>query len=236
MKGRKKVFLLIAIFIIIIIALAACCGAIYFCLLRYFFYNKYNVYAQRAAVDRLNGIYQQEFELLSTEFETKEVRIGGAKYVHMWTYAFQDSQGRQFYTYVRLYGVIEKGDGNAHAPDYFTYVDDTYGQLCIEERLGDKFDLYKYRQEKASRFLDREDYIFICTKDNAEEIAEILTEIYFEEMEFSSSGCLQCLVNHEEGEELFSYSRSSITRKLQEQDKEITKETVYTYILQEIQN
>ncbi len=236
MKGRKKVFILIDIIIIIIIALAACCGAIYFCLLRYFFYNKYNVYAQRAAVDRLNGIYQQEFELLSTEFETKEVRIGGAKYVHMWTYAFQDSQGRQFYTYVRLYGVIEKGDGNSHAPDYFTYVDDTYGQLCIEERLGDKFDLYKYRQEKASCFPNGDDYIFIYTKDNAEEIAEILTEIYFEEMEFSNYGCLLCVVNNEEGEELFSYSRWSITRKLQEQDKEITKETVYTYILQEIQN
>ena len=28
-------------------------------------------------------------------------------------------------------------------------------QLCIEERLGDKFDLYKYRQEKASLFSRR---------------------------------------------------------------------------------
>lgn len=236
MEGKKRRFLIIAIFIRIIIELATYCGAIYFCLSRYFFYNKYNVHAQRAAVDRLNGRYQQEFELLSTEFETKEVRIGGAKYVHMWTYAFQDSQGRQFNTYVRLYGVVEKRDGNSHAPDYFTYVDDTYGQLCIEERLGDKFDLYKYRQEKVSRFPNREDYIFICTKDNAEEIAEILTEIYFEEMEFGNYSCLLCLVNNEEGEELFSYSRSSITRKLQEQNKEITKETVYTYILREIQN
>ena len=234
MKGKKRRFLLIATFIII--GFVACCGAIYFLLQKYFFYNEHNIHAQRAAWESLNAVYQQEFELLSTEFETKEVRIGGAKYVHMWTYEFQDSQGGQFYTYVRLYGVSEKGDGNSHAPDYSSYIDDTYGQLCIEERLGDKFDLYKYRQEKASRFPNREDYIFICAKDNAEEIAEILTEIYFEEMKFSNSGCLLCLVNNEEGEKLFSYFGWSITRKLQEQDKEITKETVYTYILQEIQN
>ncbi len=233
MKGRKRMFLLIAISIVI--GFAACCGAIYFLLQKYYFFNEHNIHAQRAAWESLNAVYQQEFELLSTEFETKEVKAG-VKYIYMWTFTFQDSQGRQFYSYLCLYGGSEKGEGLFYAPDYSTYVDDTYAQLCIEERLGDKFDLYKYRQEKASCFPNGDDYIFIYTKDNAEEIAEILTEIYFEEMEFSSCSCLLCLVNNEEGEELFSYHGSSITRKLQEQDKEITKETVYTYILQEIQN
>lgn len=32
----------------------------------------------------------------------------------------------------------------------------TYAQLCIEKRLGNKSDLYKYRQEKASLFRRRD--------------------------------------------------------------------------------
>lgn len=234
MKSRKRKHLLIATFILI--GLVASCGAMYICLLRYFFYNKYNVHAQRAALNRLNSKYHQEFELLSIEFETREVRIGGASYVHMWTYAFEDSRGRQFYVYVLLFGLSEKGSGNFHAPDYSSYVNDTYGQLRLEERLGNKYDLYKYRQDKVSRFPDVMDYIFICTKDNAEEIAEMLTEIYYAETEFSNKGCLECRVNNEEGEKLFMYYWSDITRNLQKQNKEITKETVYAYILQELQN
>ncbi len=232
MKSRKRKHLLTVTFILI--GLAVSCGAMYICLLRYFFYNKYNVHAQRAALGRLNAVYHQEFELLSTEFETKEIETG--LYVHMWIYVFEDSRGRQFYAYVRLYGLSEKGSGNFHAPDYLSYVGDTYGQLCLEERLGDKYDLYKYRQERVSIFPSGGDYIFICTKDNAEEIAEMLTEIYFAETEFSDNGCLYCRVNDEHGEKLFSYFWSSVTRNLQKQNKEITKETVYVYILQEIQN
>jgi len=161
----------------------------------------------------LNRRYHQEFELLSTEFETREVETGGEKYVHMWAFVLHDNQERQFYAYVRLYGLVEKGDGNFHAPDYFSYIDDTYGQLCIKERLGNKFDLYQYRQEKGKRPGDSEweDYIFICTKNNAAEIAELLTEIYFKETEFcNEGGCLECLVNSEEGERLFSYYRGSL--------------------------
>ena len=140
--------------------------------------------------------------------------------------------------YARSYGLIEKGDGNSHASDYFSYIDDTYGQLYIEEELGNKFDLYQYRQEKGSRLDDPEweDYIFICTKNNVAEIAELLTEIYFKETEFSNGGCLKCLVNNEEGEMLFSYYWWDITRELQKQDKEITEQTVYAYILQELKN
>lgn len=231
MKSRKKMIIMI-----IIIGIVICCSGIYFFLLKYFFYNKYNIYAQRAVLDSLSGRYNQEFELLSIEFETKEVEAGGAKYVHMWTFVLRDNQGRQFYAYARLYGLVEKGDGSSHASDYSSYIDDTYGQLCIEEGLGNKFDLYQYRQEKGSRLDDPEweDYIFICTKNNADKIAELLTEIYFKETEFGNGGCLKCLVNSEEGEKLFSYYWWNITRELQKQDREITEQTVYVYILQEL--
>lgn len=233
LKGRKKM-----IIFMIIIGIIICCSGIYLFLLKYFFYNKYNIYEQRAVLDRLNGRYNQEFELLSIEFETKKVKTGGAKYVHMWTFVLRDNQGRQFYAYARSYGLVEKGDGNPYATDYFSYIDDTYGQLYIEEELGNKFDLYQYRQEKGSRLDDPEweDYIFICTKNNVAEIAELLTEIYFKETEFSNGGCLKCLVNNEEGETLFSYYWWDITRELQKQDKEITEQTVYAYILQELKN
>lgn len=231
MKNRKKMIIMI-----IIIGIIICCSGIYIFLLRNFFYNKYNIHAQRAVMDRLSERYNQEFELLSIEFETREVETKGAKYVHLWTFTLKDNQGRQFYAYVRSYGLVKIGDGNSHAADYSSYIDDTYGQLCIEERFGDKFDLYQYRQEKGSRLADPEweDYIFICTKNNVTEIAELLTEIYFKETEFSNGGCLKCLVNNEEGESLFSYYWWDITRELQKQDKEITEQTVYAYILQEL--
>ena len=233
MKSRKRKHLLTVTFILI--GLAVSCGAMYICLLKYFFFNKYNVYARRAAFDSMSARYSQKFELLFTEFETKEIRAG-VEYIYKWTFTFQDSEGRQFYTFVWLYGGRERGEGMFYAPDYYSYIDDTYGQLCIEEKLGDKYDLYKYRQDKVSRFPDGEDYIFICTKDNTEEIAEMLTEIYFAETEFSDNSCLYCRVNDEHGEKLFSYFWSSVTRNLQKQNKEIKKETVYAYILQEIQN
>lgn len=231
LKNRKKI-------IIIIAGIVICCSGIYFLLLKYFFYTKYNVHAQRAVLDTLSEKYDQDFELLSTEFETKEVETKGAGYVHMWIYALQDTQGRQFYAYVRGYGLVENGDGNFHATDYFSYIDDTYGQLCIEESLDKKYDLSQYRQEKGSR-LDEpnwEDYLFTCTKDNAAETAELLTEIYFKETEFSNGGCLKCLVNSEEGETLFSYYWWDITRELQKQEKEITEQAVYEYILQELRS
>lgn len=232
MNGRKKKMILI-----LVIGIVVCFCGIYLFLLRYFFYNQYNIYAQRAVLDQLRKRYHQEFELLTTEFETKEVETGGASYVHMWTFIVQDEQGRQFNAYVRLYGLVEKGDGSFHSADYSTYVDDTYGQLCIEEKLESRFNLSQYRQEKGSR-LDIpgwEDYLFICTNDNIDEIAALLTEIYFQEREFGDGGSLKCLVNNEAGEELFSYYWWDITRALQKQDKEITEQTVSAYILQELQ-
>lgn len=127
MKGRKKIMILI-----LVIGVVVCFSGIYFFLSRYFFYNKNNIYAQRAVLDQLSKRYHQEFELLSTEFETKEVEIGGAAYVHTWTFIVQDEQGKQFNAYVRLYGLVEKGDGNFNSLDYSTYVDDTYGQVLQE--------------------------------------------------------------------------------------------------------
>ena len=60
--------------------------------------------------------------------------------------------------------------------------------------------------------------------------------MYFEETKFSNGGCLRCLVNNEVGEELFSYHWWGITKKLQNQSGEITEQTLYAYILQELQN
>jgi hypothetical protein len=80
------------------------------------------------------------------------------------------NQGRQFYAYARLYGLIEKGDGNSHASDYFSYIDD----------------------------LEWEDYIFICTKNNVAEIAELLTEIYFKETDYGFlTNSASCSINKE---------------------------------------
>lgn len=232
MKSRKRLILALAM-----IGIVICCGGICFFLSRYFFYNKYNIYAQRAVLDRLSERYHQEFELLSTEFETREVETGGASYVHMWTFVLQDDRGRQFNAYVRLYGLVEKWDGNHNISDYSNYIDDTYGQLCIEERLGDQFNLQKYRQEKGSRLDDPrwEDYLFVCTKDNTAETAELLTKMYFQEREFSDGGCLKCSVNNEDGETLFSYYWWDITRELQKQGEEITEQTVSAYILQKLE-
>ena len=148
MKGRRKM-----IIIIIILGMVICCGGIYNFLLKYFFFNKYNIYAQRAVLDRLNQKYNQEFEIVSKEFETKEVKTEGAKYVHIWTYVLRDSQGRQFYAYVRLYGLIDKGDGDFHALDYFNYINDTYEQPCIEKRII-SVDGFEVEYNQTSRKVD----------------------------------------------------------------------------------
>lgn len=232
LKNRKKI-----IIITIILGIVICCGGIYILLLRYFFFNKYNIHAQREALDSLNRLYNQEFEIISRKFETKEVESGG--YVHLWTYTLRDDQRRQFYVYGRWYGPIEKGDGNPYAVEYYDFSEDTYGQLCIEERLGSKYDLNQYRQEKGSRLNDDSkwaDYIFICTENNVDEIAELLTDMYFEETEFSNGGCLICLVNNEKGETLFTYYWWDITRELRKQKKRITEETVHAYILESLED
>lgn len=207
---------------------------------RYYFFNQYNVYVQREVLDRLNELYSQEFELLSIEFETIKVETGGADYIHMWTFAFEDSQGRQFFVYDRISGSGKNVDldGAFYHLDYYNkaYIDDTYGQLCMEERLIDQYDLQKYRQEKGNVLPYQPDYIFVCTTNNADEVAKILTQMYFAEIEFSNGGCLRCIVNNEMGEKLFSYYWGTVTNKLRNQGITINEQTVYAYILQELKN
>ncbi len=240
LKGSKKIILLI------ILGLVVLCGISvgnYIFLQKYYFFNEKNVYVQREVMERLDYLYSQEFELLSIEFETIKVDTGGAGSMHMWTFTFRDSRGRQFYVYDRISGSGSSAedlglDGAFYHLDYYNkaYIDDTYGPLCMEEILGDKFNLQQYRQEKGNVHPYQPDYIFVYTEDNADEIAEILTEMYFKETEFSSGGCLRCLVNNEMGEEMFTYHWGAVTHKLQNQGIEITEETVYAYFLGKMQN
>lgn len=230
----------IALIILGLVVLCGMSGGIYVFLQKYYFFNEQNVYVKRVVLERLNELYSQEFELLSIDFETIRVETGGAKYMHMWTFAFEDSQGRQFYVYDRISGSAKNADvdGAFYHLDYYNkdYIDDTYGQLCIEERIGDKYDLQQYRQEKGNVLPYQPDYIFVYTEDNADEIAEILTKMYFEETEFSNGSCLRCLVNNEMGEKMFTYYRGTVTNKLQNQGLQISEQTVYDYFLQELQN
>lgn len=235
MIGKQKTIFLIAFGL----AVLSCCGVIYILLQRYYLFNEKNVYVQREVLERLDYLYPQEFELLSIEFETVDT---GVRSMHMWTFTFRDSQGRQFYVYDRISGSGSSAedlglDGAFDHPDYYNkdYIDDTYGQLCIEERLGDRYNLQQYRQEKGNVLPYQPDYIFVYTGDNADEIAEILTQMYFEETEFSNGSCLRCLVNNEKGEEIFTYYRGSVTNKIQNQGIEITEQTVYEYFLQKLQ-
>lgn len=126
--------------VLIILGLVVLCGmsgGIYVFLQKYYFFNEQNVYVKRVVLERLNELYSQEFELLSIDFETIRVETGGAKYMHMWTFAFEDSQGRQFYVYDRISGSAKNVDvdGAFYHLDYYNkdYIDDTYGQLCMED-------------------------------------------------------------------------------------------------------
>lgn len=238
MIGKQKTIFLIAFGL----AVLSCCGVIYILLQRYYFFNEKNVYVQREVLERLDYLYPQEYELLSIEFETIKADTGGTSCMHMWTFTFRDSQGRQFYVYDRISGSGSSAedlglDGAFDHPDYYNkdYIDDTYGQLCMEEILGDKFNLQQYRQEKGNVLPFQPDYIFVYTEDNADEIAEILTKMYFAETEFSNGSCLRCLVNNEKGEEIFTYYRGTVTNKLQNQGIEITEQTIYEHFLRKLQ-
>ncbi len=230
--------------VLAIFMLAVLCGGIYggayVFFHKYYLFNEQNVYVQRVVLERLNALYSQEFELLSIDFETIKVNTGGASCMHMWTFTFRDSQGRQFYVYDRISGSAKNVnvDGAFYHPDYYniSYIDDTYGQLCIEESLGDKYDLQQYRQEKGNVLPYQPDYIFVYTEDNADEIAEILTKIYFEEIGFSNGNCLRCLVNNEMGEKMFTYLRGAVTHNLQNEGVQISEQTVYEYFMQRFQN
>ena len=213
------------------------CGyAICYYLTRYFFYNKHNIHAQRAIINSLENKYDGTFNLLSTEFETREEKIGGAKYVHIWTFIFEDDTGKRFSAYLWGYGLVKSGDGNFHSADYSTYYTDDYGQLFIEERLGNTFDLQKYRCVKNSQQLTKEDYVFVCSEHNEGEIANILTQMYFEEIKAHKCGGLLCLVYNDIDNLIFKYTHENITLEMQDSGEEITEETVYAYIFKMLYN
>ena len=108
MKGRKKV-------IFGIIAGVMVCIGFFFILVRYFFFSKYNVHARREILDRLNGMYEQEFDVLSVEYEPKETDMpGGVKYMYLWKFTCEDREGRKCYAYIRLYGMKKWGEGTLH--------------------------------------------------------------------------------------------------------------------------
>lgn len=230
MSKKNKIWIIILVLCIFI-------GGIYFMRLRYYYYNKYNVYAKRAILEMLNYRYDEEFKLISTEFETRENEDKSASYIHVWTYTFEDGNGRRFNAYLWGYGVVEKGDGNSHADDYGTYKSDSYGQLLIEECMGKEFELYNYKREKNKECPDVEDYLFICKDDEEVNIAEILTQMFFKEETFSENGCLECLVKDENGKTIFVYSKNAIKRDLQKKNVDvtnITEETIRSYILHQL--
>lgn len=183
-------------------------------------------------MEYLDYKYDSEFLLESIDFETTESMVEGAPYIHVWMFTLRDSEGKEFHAYLWLYGSHRYGDGVLYESDYFSYISDDFGQLNIEERLEGELDFDQYRQFKSIENPGTPDYLFVYTGSNAEEIAEILTKIYFEEREFIQGVGLRCKVTDEKGETLYSYTCWDVTNKLK--DKRITRDTVYHYILKKI--
>lgn len=130
-NGKKKWILCIGAGLILLTMLSA--GGIYYILTRYYFYNVYNLHAKKAMTEHLDYRYAKPFELLSTEFETVEINTDKFKgYAHIWTYTLADDEGMQFQAYVWSYSLVDRGAGNSHGSDYYTYVSDTY----VEESAG----------------------------------------------------------------------------------------------------
>lgn len=229
MKGRKVIFGVIVGVVFVL------CGTHLF-LLKYFYYNRYNVYARKVVLNDLKSRYNQEFELMSTKFETERVRFPDSSgYVQRWIFVLRDEEGRMFHAYLAKYAPHKIGYGDYAIENYYGKSGDTYGQIRIEEYLGDKYNLSSYREDKAVGFPDKKkDYLFVCREDNKEQIADILTSIYFSETEISDQGCLECVVTDEDEKELFCYWRKSVTKEMQDNNKEITEDTIYDYFLRQI--
>lgn len=206
-------------------------GGIQLLLLRYFYFSRYNIHAQRVAEKCLSRQYNQEFELIETEFETQ--KAGESEYIRKWIYTMQDSMGRQFF--VCTGGYYGTSMGAFYHPDYYNSASDTYCQVRIEEYLEKEYGLSRYRIDTTDVFPENSaDYIFVCTEENEDNIAEILTRIYFTETEFSYDGCLYCLVKNQDGEMIYSYRRSLVKKELQDKDTEITEKSIYDHFLQQI--
>ena len=209
-------------------------SAIYFYLSRYYFFNRHNIYAQRAVVDILERRYDQEFDLLEIKFQRWSDPSKEGRMINRWTFLLSDNEGRLCYSYLWMYGVGPVA-GNPVEIEYHMRITDSYEQLRVEEYLEDEFCLSQYRQQIPDKYEDWVDYVFIYTENNSDEIAEILTKVYFTEPEYSRYGRLKCRVSNEDGEEVFWYDRIKIRDKLQNEGIEITQETIYEYIIQELQ-
>ena len=209
------------------------CIMFYILLLRYFYFNKYNIHAPKAIIWRLNNVYGQEFVLDTISYQVRENTEEGPSYVYTWTFTLHDEVGTEFHAYLWLFGSHQYGEGMSYELDYgAAKMSDDYGQLVIEKRLGEQIDFDQYRRLKSTENPDEPDYLFVYKENNAQEIAEILTKIYFEEQQYTQGVGLRCKVTDEEGEELYFYTCWDVANHLE--DEEITEETVYKYILQEI--
>lgn len=154
---------------------------------------------------RLNSDYDQEFVLDSISFQTRKNNKEGPSYVYTWTFTLYDEEGTKFHAYLWLFGSHQYGEGMSHELDYCAaYMSNDYGQLVIEKHLGEQLDFAQYRRLKSSENPDEPDYLFVYKENNVEEIANILTEIYFEEKEYVQGVGLRCKVTDKKGKELYS--------------------------------
>lgn len=222
---KKIIISFLSVFILGIIIL-------YIISLRYYSFNKYNIHARNAVLEKLDVKYHTEFKIDSVSYEMVERQIGGAKYIHIWMYHLRDDEGREFDAYLWMYGLRGKGDGCSHAEDYFTYFSDTYGQVRIEECLVGKYELKQYRCNKDINNLEIEDYHFVCDKENEEAISAIITDVLFEELAFCPKGGLICLVTDEEGKEVLRISQYMIKEKFNKENLEMTHDGVQSYLLE----
>lgn len=233
-KDRKNKKIFLGVFFILGFILI--CTPIYYLVTRYYLYGPHNVYAKQAALHRIEVLYGQDCDLISTDYRiyTAEMESGAAR-IYEWTYTCRDEAGRTFEVYVKGAGSSNHIlAGNTNASDYTTYVSDTYAQLRIEEYFGDTYDLSEYRQDKGGGLLAPRDYEFVYMNENAEDIAEILSDMYFAETEFSQEGTLSCIVYDEEKNEVFDYSHRRLRDALQHETMDITEQSVKAYIVREI--
>lgn len=225
---RKKIWMKLILILVLL-------GGFTYIQIKYYYYSKYNVYAKKGVMKMLDYRYDETFRLISADYMVCENIGGKTKYVYLWRYTFEDDNGRIFYAHLWRYGT-DKINGKYFEPDYGAAAQsETYGQLRIEECMPEKYELYKYRQDKNYGAVSVQDYLFVCKDGNEEYIAELLTQIFFKEGTFSPNGCLTCLVEDENGEEMYEYWRNTIKWDLEKQELEITEETVQEYILDKLE-
>lgn len=225
---RKKIWMKLILILVLL-------GGFTFIRIKYYYFSEYNVYAKREIKKLLDYRYDENFHFISADYMVCENADKGRGYIYLWRYTLEDDAGRVFYAHLWGFG-SSKINGNHYEPDYGAAGEsETYGQLRIEECMPEKYELYKYRQDKNYGAVSVQDYLFVCKDGNEAYIAEILTQIFFKEETFSPNGCLKCQVEDENGKELYVYWSYRIKFDLEEQEKEITEETVQEYILEKLE-